>query len=171
MIFVTVGTHEQQFDRVIKKVDDLIREKKIMDQVFMQIGYSTYLPKNCDYKKLIGYDEMVKYVEMSQIVITHGGPGSIMMPLSLGKIPIVVPRQKSYNEHVDDHQVLFSNRLAKGNKIITVLDIDCLEYEIMNYNSLVKNKYQEEINKENTNLKSFIEKMDNLTDRFSRGFK
>ena len=43
MIFVTVGTHEQQFNRLIEYVDRL----NLDEDVFIQTGYSTYIPKNC----------------------------------------------------------------------------------------------------------------------------
>ncbi|HEV1534200.1 TPA: multidrug MFS transporter, partial [Streptococcus pneumoniae] len=49
MIFVTVGTHEQQFDRLIKEVDYLKKENLIQDEVFIQIGYSSYIPKYCEW--------------------------------------------------------------------------------------------------------------------------
>ena len=100
MIFVTVGTHEQPFNRLIKKVDELKRDGIIKEDVLMQIGFSTYIPQYCEYKKLIPYQDMVKNVENARIVITHGGPSSFIMPLQVGKIPVVVPRQEKFNEHV-----------------------------------------------------------------------
>ena len=36
MIFVTVGTHEQQFNRLIKFIDELKRDKVIVEDVIMQ---------------------------------------------------------------------------------------------------------------------------------------
>ena len=47
MIFVTVGTHEQPFNRLIRKIDELKRDGIIKEEVIMQIGYSTYEPKYC----------------------------------------------------------------------------------------------------------------------------
>ncbi len=111
MIFVTVGTHEQGMDRLFIELDRLIESKQITEEVFVQIGYSKYKPKYYKYKKMIGYDEMDKYVKKADIVITHGGPGSIFHPLQYGKIPIVVPRNPEFNEHVDEHQILFTKRL------------------------------------------------------------
>ncbi|ATD54280.1 glycosyltransferase [Clostridium chauvoei] len=117
MIFVTVGTHEQDFSRLIKKVDNLIDEKKIIEPIFMQIGYTKYIPKNCDYKEMITSEEMIYYTKNSRIIITHGGPGSIFLPFQFNKIPIVVPRQKKYGEHVDDHQVYFTKKLEMKKKL------------------------------------------------------
>jgi len=105
MIFVTVGTHEQPFNRLIQKVDELKKDGTIQDDVIIQTGFSTYEPKYCQWSKLIPYQQMVKNVADARIVITHGGPASFIMPLQIGKTPIVVPRQHQFNEHVNDHQV------------------------------------------------------------------
>ena len=62
MIFVTVGTHEQPFNRLIQKVDELKRDGIIKDDVIIQTGFSTYEPKYCQWSKLIPYQQMVKNV-------------------------------------------------------------------------------------------------------------
>ena len=93
MIFVTVGTHEQQFNRLIEEIDRLKGNGTIKDEVIMQTGYCTYKPKYCKWSELLPYDQMLENVEKADIVITHGGPSSFIMPLQIGKIPIVVPRQ------------------------------------------------------------------------------
>lgn len=113
MIFVTVGTHEQPFNRLIQKVDELKKEGVITEDVIIQTGFSTYEPKYCQWSKLIPYQQMIKNVADARIVITHGGPASFIMPLQIGKTPIVVPRQHQFNEHVNDHQVEFARNVAK----------------------------------------------------------
>lgn len=138
MIFVTVGTHEQQFNRLIQKVDELKRDGIINEPVFMQTGFSTYEPKYCEWKKLIPYPEMLNKVKEASIVITHGGPASFIMPLQEHKIPIVVPRQLKYEEHINDHQVEFSEFVSERQRnIIVVLDIEELEKKIRNYEEAV----------------------------------
>ena len=72
--------------------------------MIIQTGFSTYEPQYCQWSKLIPYQQMVKNVEDARIVITHGGPASFIMPLQIGKTPIVVPRQHQFNEHVNDHR-------------------------------------------------------------------
>ena len=84
----------------------LKKDGTIQDDVIIQTGFSTYEPKYCQWSKLIPYQQMVKNVADARIVITHGGPASFIMPLQVGKTPIVVPRQHQFNEHVNDHQVL-----------------------------------------------------------------
>lgn len=153
MIFVTVGTHEQSFKRLIKKVDQLVEKGVITEDVFMQIGYTRdYTPIHCSYKELITNEEMQEYSEKARIVITHGGPGSIMLPFQLGKVPIVVPRNPEFEEHVDQHQILFTKKLESFNKVIGIYDIDKLEDVIENYD-----EYACKCNvNSNSTLKNFV---------------
>lgn len=157
MIFITVGTHEQGFDRLIKEVDELIENKKIDEEVFGQIGYCRYKPKNFKFKDLLGEEEMNKYVSKSKIVITHGGPGSIFKALEYGKVPIVVPRDPSFNEHVDNHQILFVNKLESIKKVIAVYDVKSLKKCIENYDEL-----SIQCVKESSDINHFVERFDEL---------
>lgn len=138
MIFVTVGTHESPFNRLIKKIDELKQDGTIEEDVIIQTGFSTYEPKYCQWSKLIPYQQMVKNVADARIVITHGGPASFVMPLQIGKTPIVVPRQHQFDEHVNDHQVDFSRNVAQRmGTIILVEDIETLGDIIKNYDLIV----------------------------------
>ena len=138
MIFVTVGTHEQPFNRLVQKIDELKREGVITEDVMIQTGFSTYEPKYCKWSKLIPYQDMVKNVADARIVITHGGPASFIMPLQIGKTPIVVPRQKKFDEHVNDHQVEFARNVAERmGTIIPVEDIEKLGEVIRDYDQIV----------------------------------
>jgi UDP-N-acetylglucosamine transferase subunit ALG13 len=165
VIFVTVGTHEQPFDRLVKKIDELKGSGKIKTEVFVQTGYCKYEPRHCKYRKMIDYEEMYEKSRDAEIVITHGGPGSIMLPLSMNKKPIVVPRQHQYSEHVDDHQVLFSKRLENENKIIAVYDINDIEEYIVNYNNYIGNNVEF-----NSNLPQFIKKLNYITEDLMKKF-
>ncbi len=138
MIFVTVGTHEQQFNRLVEYIDKLKSSGAIDEEVIIQTGFSIYEPKACTWSKLYPYQQMLKYVEDARIVITHGGPSSFIMPLQIGKIPIVVPRKKEFEEHVNDHQVNFCRIVAErqGN-ILVVEDVEKLEAVIAEYDERV----------------------------------
>ena len=138
MIFVTVGTHEQPFNRLVQKIDELKKDGTIQDEVIIQTGFSTYEPKYCQWSKLIPYKQMIKNVAEARIVITHGGPASFIMPLQIGKTPIVVPRKNQFNEHVNDHQVDFARQVAQRmGTIISVEDIETLGETITNYDHIV----------------------------------
>lgn len=137
MIFVTVGTHEQPFNRLIQKIDELKENGTIQEDVIIQTGFSTYEPKYCEWSKLIPYQQMIKNVEEARIVITHGGPASFIMPLQMGKIPIVVPRQHRFNEHVNNHQVEFAELVQnRMRNIIVVMDTNKLQDIILQYPKL-----------------------------------
>ncbi len=140
MIFVTVGTHEQQFDRLIKAVDVLKKNGQINEDVFIQKGYSKYKPKYCEWRDFVTYSEMKEYICEARIIITHGGPASFIMPLQVGKIPIVVPRRKKYGEHVNNHQAEFTKMVEKRMKnIICVEKIKELGIIINDYDNIIKN--------------------------------
>lgn len=138
MIFVTVGTHEQPFNRLVQKIDELKKDGTIQDDVIIQTGFSTYEPKYCQWSKLIPYQQMIKNVADARIVITHGGPSSFIMPLQVGKTPIVVPRRREFNEHVNNHQVSFSRAVAQRiGTIIVVEDMAKLGETITKYDEIV----------------------------------
>ena len=89
---------------------------------------------------MLPYQEMVKNVQNARIVITHGGPASFIMPLQYGKIPIVVPRQKKFNEHVNNHQLEFCKAVAERQKnIIVVEDIQTLDKVLSEYEQMCSN--------------------------------
>ena len=141
MIFVTVGTHEQQFNRLIKEIDRLKESGIIQEDVLMQTGFSTYEPKYCEWKKMLSYNEMNEMYEKADIIITHGGPASFMKALEMKKVPIVVPRQAQFDEHVNDHQVDFVKLVEdRFNNIIGVYDIADLENVIVNFDQTLTNK-------------------------------
>lgn len=121
MIFATVGTHEDPFDRLLAELDRLVESGEIQEPVHIQTGYSLHEPRACTHEAMIGFDEVQAHMAAARVVITHGGPASIMQALALGKVPIVVPRQSKFGEHVDDHQVRFSQRI--GDRVLVVLDI------------------------------------------------
>lgn len=138
MIFVTVGTHEQPFNRLVECIDGLKKDGNIQEEVIIQTGYSTYEPLHCKWQKLFPYQEMLKLVQEARIVITHGGPSSFIMPLQIGKTPIVVPRKYEFNEHVNDHQVAFSKAVAERmGTIIVVENMDRLGETISNYEKII----------------------------------
>lgn len=138
MIFVTVGTHEQQFDRLIEYMDKWAAGHD--EEVVIQTGYSEYEPKNCQWSKLYPYEKMRELTDKARIVISHGGPSSFITSLQDGKIPIIVPRMHKHHEHINDHQVEFCREVVKrwGN-IIVIEDIDELGDVIERYYEITKN--------------------------------
>ena len=138
MIFVTVGTHEQQFNRLVQMIDELKRDGVIQEEVLIQTGYSTYEPKYCEWQQWVPYPKMIENVDKARVIITHGGPSSFIMPLQVGKTPIVVPRKADFEEHVNDHQVKFCRAVAERyGSIIVVEDVDKLADVLESYDEIV----------------------------------
>lgn len=161
MIFVTVGTHEQPFNRLIKTIDELKEKGIIEEDVIIQTGFSTYEPNFCNFKRIFPYKEMIKNVSKASIVITHGGPSSFIMPLQFGKIPIVVPRKKIFDEHINDHQVEFCKAVeSRQRNIIVVEKISDLENIILNYKSIITGM-QTGVKSNNTKFNENLEKIVN----------
>ena len=159
MIFVTVGTHEQQFNRLIEYMDKLKEKEIIKEDVIIQTGFSTYEPKYCKWQKLFPYQEMIKLVDEARIVITHGGPSSFIMPLQIGKTPIVVPRQFEYDEHVNNHQVSFSRAVEECmGTIIIVEEVEKLKDIIEKYDNIEK-KIKNSLKSNNKNFNIQLEKI------------
>lgn len=172
MIFVTVGTHEQQFNRLIQKIDELKQSGAIQDDVIIQTGYSTYEPRYCEWSKLISFQQMKKNVADARIVITHGGPASFILPLQIGKTPIVVPRQRQFGEHVNDHQVEFARNVAERmGTIIPVEDIETLGEIIKNYDTIAAEKKGRKMSHNQIFCENFEHMIDELSDRRTSQWK
>ena len=135
MIFVTVGTHEQPFNRLVEYMDQWAENHE--EPVIIQTGYSTYEPKHCEWSSMYSYDKMLELVDNARLIITHGGPSSYFMSLKVGKVPIVVPRKAEFNEHVNDHQVAYCREVEKqqGN-IIVIEDINELGKVLDHYDEI-----------------------------------
>lgn len=166
MIFVTVGTHEQPFNRLIEYIDNLKQEGIIAEDVIMQTGYSTYEPKHCKWNKIVPYKEILQNVEDARIVITHGGPASFILPMQIGKIPLVVPRQHYFKEHVNNHQVDFVKLVAERmGTIIPVYEIDMLKDILINYDRIAASKSSSIKSSNEEFIKKFEELVQNLFEK------
>lgn len=110
-IFVTIGTKDYKFDRIVKAMDK--------ENVVMQIGHSVK-PKKAKYFEFLKKQEIYDWMKWSDVIVCHAGTGTIMEAIDFGKKIVVVPRQKKFREHVDDHQVLFAKFVEKkfGLKIV-----------------------------------------------------
>ena len=112
-VFLTIGTKDYPFDRIIRAMD-----KK---GVFMQIGNSIK-PKNAQYKRFMKKQEVYDKMDWADVIVCHAGTGTVMEAIDLGKKMVVVPRQKKFKEHIDDHQIDFSKYLSKKFGVCVVMD-------------------------------------------------
>lgn len=125
MIFVTVGTHNQGFERLVRKADEIA--KSMREEVVIQRGRTAYEPRHASFFDFASRAEMRASIEKARVVVSHGGAGSIIFALSAGKPVVVVPRLKEYKEHVNDHQLELARALEEEGKVKAVYDIEELE--------------------------------------------
>ena len=141
MIFVTLGSQKFQFNRLLKKIDELIDKGVINEKVFAQSGYSDYIPKCYEYKQFLDRDEFSDLIEKCDMVITHGGTGVIINAVKKGKKVIAAPRLARFGEHVDDHQLQLLDQFKEMNMIESCYDIDSLENSYITAQNKTYNSY------------------------------
>lgn len=122
MIFVTIGTQDKPFARIIKAVEQAVVDGEITDEVIVQAGNTKYESKVLNVLNYVPFDEFNKYLEKADIIITHGGVGSILNALKLKKKIIAVPRLKKYGEHINDHQLQVIKKMTEQGYILSTQD-------------------------------------------------
>ncbi len=130
-VFVTVGTHPQQFNRLLRKVDELVAKKKLTGLVFAQTGASDYIPKNYAFEKYLDLDAFEKKIAGADLVISHGGEGNIGLALKYKKKCIAMPRLYRFGEHTNDHQTELVEAAAKAQKILAAWSESELEKQVL----------------------------------------
>jgi UDP-N-acetylglucosamine transferase subunit ALG13 len=111
VIFVTVGTNEARFERLLRAVAALPSDEPFV----IQHGHSPAVGRpNCELVDFLPFAAMVETMRRARVVVTHAGVGSVMVALANGKRPVVVPRRKAFGEAVDDHQLQLGRRFAQA---------------------------------------------------------
>jgi UDP-N-acetylglucosamine transferase subunit ALG13 len=110
-------------DRVIHWIDSLIDDGTV-DEAVIQAATFGDRPRHAKAIGVVGVDEFERMMEAATRVVTHGGPGTILQALALGRQPIVVPRDPRLGEHVDGHQQRFVAWLAGRRDIVPVATFD-----------------------------------------------
>ena len=114
MIFISVGNNQQSFIRLFKKFEKIYKKlPKKKTKVICQIGYTDYTNKEFEIIKFIEKKSFNHLVRKSDLFISHAGAGSVIDSINNKKIPILLPREKKYNEHVDNHQIEFYKKLLE----------------------------------------------------------
>ncbi|GAB6056779.1 PssE/Cps14G family polysaccharide biosynthesis glycosyltransferase [Methanobacterium movens] len=140
MIFVTVGTHDQGFERLVQKMDEIAGQ--IDEKVVIQVGYTDYEPVNAEWFKFVDMEKIMDYYQNSRVIIAHAGAGTLLDCFEFNKPIIVVPRLKEFNEHIDNQQLELAEVLYKVKGVIFVLDIGILHEIILRSYSNVFNEYE-----------------------------
>jgi UDP-N-acetylglucosamine transferase subunit ALG13 len=123
LLLVTVGTDHHPFGRLLRWVDGWLGTaggRAAGLRCLMQTGTSAP-PRNragaVQWQAYLEFDALQAAMRDAAAVVCHGGPGTILGVRHMGAVPIVVPRQHRLGEHVDDHQVAFSRRLAAEGEV------------------------------------------------------
>ncbi|MHC5061276.1 MAG: glycosyltransferase [Planctomycetota bacterium] len=112
MIFLTVGT-QFPFDRLTKFIDDIAGQGHIEEEIFAQIGDSSYVPVNFKAVASLKKQEFDGFFSQASAVIGHAGMGTIAMALEQNKPLLAMPRLKKHGEVVNDHQVAIASKFAE----------------------------------------------------------
>lgn len=155
MIFVILGTHELEFKRLLQYLEDM----DIKEEVIIQSGNTEFTSKKYKVIPFLGQNDFDKYIKESNLVITHGGVGSILTALRYGKKVITMARLSKYKEHNDDHQLEICYKLSKEGYTINCNDFNELKNGIENYRDIKLKPYIFD----NSRLINFIkDKIDNF---------
>lgn len=122
MILVTLGTHPQPMDRLLRRLDELVGSGEISDEVIVQAPAISYRPQRLTVHSVLAFDELVRLIEEADAVISHAGPGTLATIRLAGKVPVVVPRMRRHREHVDTHQEFYARHLRRLSGYIVVDD-------------------------------------------------
>jgi UDP-N-acetylglucosamine transferase subunit ALG13 len=112
LLLVTVGTDHHPFDRLVRWAQAWLDGHPGRLRCLMQTGTSAPPAGGAEWQAYLEFDTLQEAMASAAAVVCHGGPGTILGARHQGAVPIVVPRQHRLGEHVDDHQVAFSRRLA-----------------------------------------------------------
>lgn len=119
MIYVTVGTHTAQFDRLVLAADAYAGTTS--EEVVVQRGASTVETTAARSFAFCDSAEMDRLIRGSRVVVCQGAD-TILDVLRAGRPVLAVPRQERYGEHLNDHQVDFAKALMERGWIAMLIE-------------------------------------------------
>jgi UDP-N-acetylglucosamine transferase subunit ALG13 len=123
-IVVTLGTSRFGFRRLVDRLIDIL---PMHADVLWQVGSTDMSGLDVAYHRALAAVELNAAIADSDVVIAHAGVGSAITALAAGKLPVLVPRQRRYKEHVDDHQRLLADELS-GRGLAEYSDVSDLNW-------------------------------------------
>ena len=159
MIFITLGTQDKTFPRLLKSVEKCIKDGVIKDKVFVQAGNTKYKSDVMDVKDFVDMETFRKCIMDADLIITHGGVGTILEGLKHNKKIIGCARLEEYGEHVNNHQVQLLERFSEDGYIIYAKNLEKFDEYYRSVKDFKPKKY-------NSNQDSFNKKLDNYICQF-----
>jgi UDP-N-acetylglucosamine transferase subunit ALG13 len=123
-VVVAVGTDHHPFDRLVGWVDEWAAANPRVS-VLVQRGTSAPTG-HCPSVDLVPHGELCQHFADSVVVVSHGGPSTVMDARMVGRLPVVVARDPDLGEHVDDHQQRFARHLDRHGLARVANDRDSL---------------------------------------------
>ena len=144
MILVLLGTQNNSFHRLLEEIQKNIDNGNIQDEVIAQKGYTKFESKNMTLYNQLPVDEIEQLIDKADLVITHGGVGSMITANQKGKKVIAVPRYKMYHEHVNDHQLKTIEMFGKRNYVIATKNVQDLEQALKDVKDFIPVVYEKD---------------------------
>lgn len=126
MILVLLGTQHNEFTRLLQEVEECIDNGFIKERVVVQAGFTKYKTDKMEIFDMISKETLDSLMEEANVIITHGGVGSIIMALKKHKKVIAVPRLHEFNEHVNDHQRQIINIFNERKYLLGIQNVEDL---------------------------------------------
>ena len=159
MILVLLGTQNNSFNRLLEKIEQLIQKQIIQEEVIVQAGYTKYISEKMKIIDFLGKEELEELLKKADIVITHGGVGSILSSITKSKKVIAVPRLHEYKEHVNNHQKEIVKVFDQKGYIIGIQEVEDLEKAINQVKTFLPKKYESNNKKILNIIEEFIDKL------------
>ena len=118
MVFITLGTQGNQFQRCLKMVEELIDELHPKQEFVAQLGNTKYKSDKIKCLDFVTEADFKELIEKADIVITHAGSGALFSAIKQGKKTIAVARLHKYKEMANDHQTELVRKLTEGGYIL-----------------------------------------------------
>ena len=163
MVFVILGTQDKEFPRLLEAVDREIENGNIKGKVIVQAGCTKYESKNMEIFVLFPLPEFEKTMDKADLIITHGGAGSILDAIKRGKKIIAAPRLAKYKEHHNDHQKQIIGEFAKQGYILELRDFNKLDKLIEKSKNFKPKKFESNTNNMIKLIEEYIEDKDNTS--------
>lgn len=149
MILVSLGTQDRSFKRLLDAIEKQILLGNIKERVVVQAGETKYESSHMEIFDLIPSNEFLKLLDECDLLICHGGVGTIIDGLKHHKKIIAAARLKEYGEHQNDHQKQIIREFSMKNLILELDDFDALDKKIEEAKRFVPEEYE-------SNTKNFI---------------
>ena len=157
MIFLAVGT-QFPFDRLVKALDECLDAGVIDEEIFAQIGETSYQPRNFKSTAFLNKNEFDDNLKHASKVIGHAGIGIIRTALENDKPLLVMPRLEKYHEVVHDHQVDIAKKFEKQGHILVAYSEDELSEKLQELKTFVPNKREVHVGSVVRRISDFLKK-------------